>query len=1094
MDTHFMQEVSKMVHVLKTRGKKFCAVLLCVTLAMGSGLFHLAVVASSGNDGVTELELDPKQFYACIQQTVKAQKSLNPDDRKWRGAYAGEYQNILYGEDGEGENLYEVALPEDFTKKNRKEKVGLHVFVRLGDRINLENDLEGDLETDLDLDNDLEDDLERDSKKDSEKNSNRNSERNSENNFKDLYEFQGDETLMFLFTNQTEVTQRVSLNLGRYSTGIASIGPKSWVKRGADEEWSTGSDAFGSATNSDLDEFEAMELEERKAELGTTSNADGTSNTFSNSDAFATPSNAEHQTLNGEWLEMVLADRRPGRGFVTTAEDLELDQLRALASDSDADFYESETELAVVRAWAEPGTLPDHASLEVTQISGDNGQDGEEYQEYQEYQKYQRAKEALDQQEIAYDGMMAFDIGFLDEQGEEIEPDGIVEVHIELKDGALPEDADPESLAVQHLLENGEEVEVRQMNVEGEPLEFKTDSFSTYTVTFRTEITSIRSISIRDDIANSGTLIPLINGAELTQGGSGRLFLQWYRQTSDGDWEAVERVKVSGDSYNVSDDGRLNVALDIYTRRTEDSDYRNKQYTYRVEAWLEGDENNKKVSPSYTEPYYMQLQNGGFENPSVKTWSQYNKSSFVQLPNGTSGLVWRTTGSDGKIEITGDNPSGAYHFTDYVEGKRAAELNCEAYGSLYQDVLTVPGSELHWQLSHVGREFPSVDEEADTMRVVIMSAPEAIASNITSQSAMETLWAEHPEYFQIADGLTSADITDGPADWKTYSGEYQVPAGQYLTRFFFVAVNAVGGATQGNLIDNVWFSTELPPARPDRGHLTLKKTVVGLDAEDAQNYRVTVTAKKAGSEETLTAELSGFVANGDGSYSATRTFQNVGTGTYEVSETVLETVKDLLSEKYQGPTSTVNGVSGTSTTVEVYDQSETVAEFANTYVIYSAQVTVEKQVTGNMGGKREKFLFRAEVSRAGSPIRQLEFSLQDKDHASSEETRSRMLTELREGDVVTITESGGASGYETIPAVSGNVSDTQILDAGKTIRFVIGSGAGDIRVTFTNNREITSPTGLPEQKLSGLLAMMGLLFGSVWIWSEGGFSAGKRRK
>lgn len=1075
MDTHFKQEVSRIVHVLKMRGKRFCAVLLCVTLAMGSGLFHLAVVASSGNGGVTELELDPKQLYACIQQTVKSQKSLNPDDRKWRGAYAGEYQNILCGEDGEGANLYEVALPEDFTKKNRKEKVGLHVFVRLDDRINLENDLEDDLENDRNLSGD--------SRKDLRENLNIHSVKIQQ----EPYEFQGDETLMFLFTNQTDVTQRVSLNLGRYSTGIASIGPKSWVKRGADEEWSTGSDAFGSATNSDSDEFETMATEGMEVESGTTSNADGTSSTRSG--VVATSSNIERQTLKGQWLEMVLADRRAGRGFVTTAEDLEIEQLKDLASDSDADFYESETEIAVVRAWAEQGSLPDHASLEVTQISGDEGQDGEEYQEYQ------RAKEALDQQGIAYDGMMAFDIGFLDEQGEETEPDGVVEVHIELKDGALPEDADPESLAVQHMLENGEEMEVRRMNVEGEPLEFKTDSFSTYTVTFRTELSSIRSISIRDDITNSGTLIPLINGSELTQGGSGRLFLQWYRQTSDGDWEAIERVKVSGDSYNVSDDGRLNVALDIYTRRTEDSDYRNKQYTYRVEAWLEGDENNKKVSSSYTEPYYMQLQNGGFENPSVTRWIQYKKSSFVQLPNGTSGLVWRTTGSDGKIEITGDNPSGAYHFEQYIEGERAAELNCEAYGSLYQDVLTVPGSELHWQLSHVGREFPPVGKEgADTMRVVIMSAPEAIASNITSQSAMETLWAEHPEYFQIADGLTSADITDGPADWKTYSGEYQVPAGQYLTRFFFAAVNAVGGATQGNLIDNVWFSTELPPAKPDRGHLTLKKTVFGLDAEDAQNYRVTVTAKKEGSKETLTAELSGFIANGDGSYSATRTFQNVGTGTYGISENVSETVKELLSEKYQGPTSTVNGENGTSTTVEVHDQSETIAEFANTYVIYSTQVTVEKQVTGNMGGKREQFFFRAEVSRAGSPIRQLEFPLQDKDHASSDETRSRVLTELREGDVVTITETGGASGYETTPTVSGNVSDTQILDSGKTIRFVIGSGAGDIRVTFTNNREITSPTGIPGQKLSGLLAMMGFLFGSVWIWCEGCFSTGKRRK
>lgn len=96
--------------------------------------------------------------------------------------------------------------------------------------------------------------------------------------------------------------------------------------------------------------------------------------------------------------------------------------------------------------------------------------------------------------------------------------------------------------------------------------------------------------------------------------------------------------------------------------------------------------------------------------------------------------------------------------------------------------------------------------------------------------------------------------------------------------------------------------------------MTLKKTVFGLDAEDAQNYRVTVTAKKEGSKETLTAELSGFIANGDGSYSATRTFQNVGTGTYGISENVSETVKELLSEKYQGPTSTVNGENGTSTT------------------------------------------------------------------------------------------------------------------------------------------------------------------------------------
>ena len=1073
MDIPFVREV---LRVLKIHGKKFCAVILCVTLAMGSGLFHLVGVASAGDSSVTELELDLEQLYACIQQAVKSQKSLNPDDRKWKGEYAGEYQNLLYGEDGEGENLYEVSLPKEFAKENRKEKVGLQIFVRIGDRINLENDLEGDL---------------RDGRTDSDSGKAGND---------DVYEFLGDETLMFLFTNHTEVTQKVRLNIGKYSTGLAMVGPKSWIKRGADEEWATGSDAAGKATESDSiyratssdassgelvwkdPEMEEADQEYYLNHLASSSDSDAA--------AKASASDIERQTLTGQWLEMVLAERKPARGFVTTAGDLGLDEMRHFASDSDALFFESDTKLAVVRAWAEPGTLPENASLEVRTLEEDedsaqsydeNHQNGIDYENgadrVNDAEEYRRAKHALDQQNIVYDGMMAFDLCFLDKNGEEIEPDGVVEVHMELKEGALPEEADRNSLQIQHLVEDSGELDVRQMDVTGEPLQFKTDSFSTYTVTFRTELTSIRSIAIRDDIAASGTLIPLINGSELTQAGSGRLFLQWYRQTPGGDWEAVERVKVSGDSYNVSDDGRLNVALDIYTRRTEDTDYRNKQYAYRVEAWLDGQEDSKKTSSSYTEPYYMQLQNGGFENPSVKTWMDYQGSSFIQLANGTSGLIWRTTGSDGKIEITGANPSRAYGFISYVEGERAAELNCEAYGSLYQDVLTVPGSELHWQLSHVGRYG------SDTMRVVIMSAPEAIASNITSQSAMERLWTDHPEYFQIADNLTSADITDAPKFWKTYSGEYQVPAGQYLTRFFFVAVNAAGGATQGNLIDNVWFSTELPPAKPDRGHLTIRKTVSGLEAEDALNYRVKMTAEMADGES-LHVELSGFVQNGDGSYSATRTFQNVETGIYEVSENVSDEVAAALREKYEGPVSTVNGVTGTQAEVEVIDQMETTAEFQNTYVIYPAEVTIEKKVTGNMGGKREKFLFRAEVTRAGTTVRQLEFSLQDKDHASTEETRSCVLKDLHPGDVVTVTEIGGASGYVTVPEVTGKTADTEILNSGKTIRFVVGSGREGILVTFTNNRNLPSPTGLPDQGTSGLLAVFGILSGAVWIWSE----------
>lgn len=159
--------------------------------------------------------------------------------------------------------------------------------------------------------------------------------------------------------------------------------------------------------------------------------------------------------MKGQWLEMVLADRRAGRGFVTTAEDLELEQLKDLASDSDADFYESETEIAVVRAWAEQGSLPDHASLEVTQISGDEGQDGEEYQEYQ------RAKEALDQQEIAYDGMRHLTSDFLMNRGRRLSRTELWRYILNSRTGHFRRMQIPSRLRFA-FLENGEEMEVRR--------------------------------------------------------------------------------------------------------------------------------------------------------------------------------------------------------------------------------------------------------------------------------------------------------------------------------------------------------------------------------------------------------------------------------------------------------------------------------------------------------------------------------------------------------------------------------------------------------------------------------------------------------
>ena len=38
----------------------------------------------------------------------------------------------------------------------------------------------------------------------------------------------------------------------------------------------------------------------------------------------------------------------------------------------------------------------------------------------------------------------------------------------------------------------------------------------------------------------------------------------------------------------------------------------------------------------------------------------------------------------------------AYAIGKAYDGGQFAELNCQAYGALYQDVLTVPGATLNW--------------------------------------------------------------------------------------------------------------------------------------------------------------------------------------------------------------------------------------------------------------------------------------------------------------------------------------------------------------------------------------------------------------
>jgi hypothetical protein len=173
----------------------------------------------------------------------------------------------------------------------------------------------------------------------------------------------------------------------------------------------------------------------------------------------------------------------------------------------------------------------------------------------------------------------------------------------------------------------------------------------------------------------------------------------------------------------------------------------------------------------------MSLQNGGFEVPAVPAGT-FAFFDAIDVP------PWQTTDTAGKIEIWGDGFQGV----PAAEGVGFAEINANSTGTLYQDVVSVPGATMTWMLQHRGRGGD------DVMRVLI---GDATTADVTS----DTGW----DYF-------SPDLTDGVSAWGSHTDQYVVPAGQTCTRFGFRAISTgSGNDSVGNFLDDVSFSISIPP-------------------------------------------------------------------------------------------------------------------------------------------------------------------------------------------------------------------------------------------------------------------------------------------
>ena len=338
----------------------------------------------------------------------------------------------------------------------------------------------------------------------------------------------------------------------------------------------------------------------------------------------------------------------------------------------------------------------------------------------------------------------------------------------------------------------------------------ETDSGS---IAFTINVTEPTGLSIDNNIVENGTLTPVY----VDENGNRTYHDDWtytwtakffHTDNSGGETE-ITNEDSSIDPAALYKDGSLNVAIDNGGIREETVNDKEVLHVTTYTVTAKDKDGNPKGEASHRVEFGGNVLNGSFEYPAIPS----NLTNYA-FANGTHQLFWRTTapGPNDKlsqdVELGNDSTGNPYLLNgSAAHGSQYAELNAEAVGTLYQDVLTAPGAELSWGFSHRSRKDMV---EVNIMYLIIASSEDG--AKIKTQEDVNGLIECYNQ--SNGDGVTvsynGGSYTlwkmEGDANhWQNHFGSYKVPDGQYATRFFFASAS---GKTMGNLIDNVTFNQE----------------------------------------------------------------------------------------------------------------------------------------------------------------------------------------------------------------------------------------------------------------------------------------------
>ena len=479
-------------------------------------------------------------------------------------------------------------------------------------------------------------------------------------------------------------------------------------------------------------------------------------------------------------------------------------------------------------------------------------------------------------------------------------------------------------------------VDAMSANLSAEENQTLSDHMATL---YQLQTLEVVSVTIEDTIKTNGSLT-----AKVTPSSEGYTY-QWYVSEDGKTFTKIENTTtVTGTEQT------------MYVARDGAQKY------YKVEIYQNGA--LKATSDPYRVPYFNALMNGSFEVPENNGTNAGPQYKEAQVP------YWSTTGKgtgnkQGKdIEIlsvckedsisnfnltktSGDEnllkaevernwfsqPIRIKRYTGVPDGTQCAELNCEAWGALYQDVLTEPGSTLYWSFYHRGR-FGIKDNQMDEMQLIIIDADDIPAG-------WNPAGTDNTKGVQ---GTFKANATE----WKYHSGTYTVPEGQYVTRFYFVSTESYNGskqshgteATVGNYLDKITFGKDVPQPPEDYSNLTITKAVNDADGKDiGENVPAESFTFEVKKDSTTVATVKLPTRSGEWSY----TLLNLDPGEY----TVTETGYNLDGFDYQS--TTINGTVtlSSSSTVNMTKGSATTVNFVNNYK--EQQVTINYTAVGPVG-------------------------------------------------------------------------------------------------------------------------------------------------